>query len=96
MIWYGSFIYLCHSKYDRNIILSRFFSWYYRAYKPILEVEIDDIVMVTQNRNFFESLTQELDTLFDYTFQEEPKLKLLNSIIIQSEHCIIIYQTDPT
>ena len=37
---------------------------------------------------------QEFDTLFDYTFQEGPKLKILATIIIQSEYDISIDYTD--
>ena len=50
--------------------------------------------MATDNIIFFERLTQEFDTRFDYTFQEVSKLKLLNISIIQSKYGIIIYQTD--
>ena len=39
---------------------------------------------------------QEFETLFDYTFQEWPKLKLLNIRIIQGEYGISIDQTDHT
>ena len=41
----------------------------------------------------FERLNKYFDTLFDYTFQEGTKLKLLNTIIIQSEHDISIDKT---
>ena len=41
---------------------------------------------------FFERLMQEFDTLFDYNFQEVPKLNILNISIIQSEYGIIIDQ----
>ena len=37
---------------------------------------------------------KEYDTIFDYTFQEVPKLKLLNIIIIQIKYGISIDQTD--
>ena len=37
---------------------------------------------------------QEFDNLFDYTFQEGEKLKLLNINIIQSKYGISIDQTD--
>ena len=37
---------------------------------------------------------QYFNTLFGYTFREGPKLKIINSTIIQSEHDIIIYQKD--
>ena len=37
---------------------------------------------------------QEFDTIFEYTFQEGPKLKLLNININQSKHGIGIDQTD--
>ena len=50
--------------------------------------------METHNRICFEILLHWFDTLFDYTFQEEKKIKLLNITIIQSEHGISIYQTD--
>ena len=36
---------------------------------------------------------QEFDTIFEYTFQEVPKLKLPNINIIQSKHGISIDQT---
>ena len=61
--------------------------------KSIISVEIYYILMETQNIIFFDRLTKEFDTLFDYTFQEGPKLKLLNVTIIKSEHVIIIDQT---
>ena len=50
--------------------------------------------MVTQNIIIFERPTKDSDTLFDYNSQEGPKRKFLNITIIQSEHGIIIYQTD--
>ena len=50
--------------------------------------------MSTENIICFERLTQEIDTLFDYTFQEGSKLKLLNINIIQSKYGISIDQTD--
>ena len=37
---------------------------------------------------------QEFDTIFDYTFQKGPKLKLLNIKIIQGKYGIDIEQTD--
>ena len=37
---------------------------------------------------------KEYDTIFDYTFQEVPKLKLLNIIIIQIKYGISIDQKD--
>ena len=37
---------------------------------------------------------QEFDALFNYTFQEGPKLKILAIIIIQSKYEISIDQTD--
>ena len=50
--------------------------------------------MATYNRILFERLIQSFDTLFDYNLQEGLKLKILNINIIQSEHGIIIDQTD--
>ena len=50
--------------------------------------------METNNIICFERLTQEFDTLFDYTFQEGSKVKPLNINIIQSKYGINIYQTD--
>ena len=50
--------------------------------------------MATQHRICFERLTQEFDTLFDYSFQEGAKLKLLNITIIQSKYFISIYNID--
>ena len=41
---------------------------------------------------FFEILTQEFGTIFDYIFQEIPTLKLLNISIIQGKYVISIYQ----
>ena len=41
----------------------------------------------------FERLTQESDTIFEYTFQEGSKLKLLNINIIQGKYGINIDQT---
>ena len=52
-------------------------------YKLIFDVEIDEILMATQNRIFLEILIQVFDTLFDNTLQEGPKLKLLRINIIQ-------------
>ena len=49
--------------------------------------------MTTQNMIFFERLVKEFDTLFDYNFQEGPKLKLFNINIIQSKYGTSIYQT---
>ena len=48
--------------------------------------------MKIENGICFERLTQEFDTLFDYTFQEGLKLKLLNIHIIQGKYGISIYQ----
>ena len=50
--------------------------------------------MATENRILFERLTQEFDTLFDFTFQEGSKLKLLNINTIKSKYAISIDQTD--
>ena len=52
--------------------------------KPFLVVETDDILMETYNIICFERLMQEFDNLFDYNFQEGPKLDLLNITMIQS------------
>ena len=48
--------------------------------------------MATQNRVCFERLTQEFDTLFDYTSREVSKLNLLNVSIIHSKYDISIDQ----
>ena len=66
----------------------------YKSYKSFLSVEIDDIIMETENRICFERPTQEFDTLFDYTLQEGSKLKILNINIIQSKYVISIDQID--
>ena len=50
--------------------------------------------MAKNNRIFFEILTQEFDSLFEYNFQEGSKLKLLNIKIIQGKYGINIDQTD--
>ena len=63
------------------------------SYRIILGVEIYDTLVATQIRICFEILIQEFDTIFDYTFQEGPKLNLLNINIIQSENNISIDQT---
>ena len=42
---------------------------------------------------FLEKLIQEFETLFDYKFQKGPRLKLLNTKIIQSEYGISIDKT---
>ena len=55
------------------------FSWLYRTYNYFLVVETYDILMSTENIICFERLTQEFYTLFDYTYQEGSKLKLLNT-----------------
>ena len=44
------------------------FSWVYKNYKSFLAIEIYVILMATDNIK--KILTQEFDTLFDYTFQE--------------------------
>ena len=49
--------------------------------------------METHNQICFEIIMQELDSLFDYTSQEDKRLKLLNIDIIKSEHGISIYHT---
>ena len=63
-------------------------------YKSLLAAKTDDILTEAHNRLLFEILMQEIDTLFDYNFQEVPKLKLLNINIIQSEYGISIDQRD--
>ena len=63
------------------------------SYRIILGVEIYDTLVATQIRICFEILIQEFDTIFDYTFQEGPKLNPLNIKIIQSENNISIDQT---
>ena len=62
--------------------------------KSFLAVEIDDILMETQNMIYFEISLWEFDTLFEYIFQEVPKLKNLNINIIQIEYAISIDQTE--
>ena len=52
--------------------------------------------METHNIICFERMTKEFDTIFDYTLPKGPKLKLLNTTIIQSEHGIRIDQTNDT
>ena len=52
--------------------------------------------METDNIIYFKILTQEFDTLFEYTFQEESKLKLPNIKTIQCKYGIGIDQTDNT
>ena len=49
--------------------------------------------MATKNSICPEIMIIELDNLFDYTFQEVPKINLLNINIIQSEYVISIDQT---
>ena len=65
------------------------FLWVYNIYKSFPSVETYDILLETDNR-FLKRLTQEFDTLFDYTFQEGPKLNILNINIIQSKYGISI------
>ena len=43
------------------------FSWVYMNYKSLFYVEIDDILIATQNSILFEMSMQEFDTIFDYT-----------------------------
>ena len=50
--------------------------------------------MAAQNIIYLEITMQEFYTIFDYTFQELQKLKLLNTNIIQSKYIISIYHTD--
>ena len=66
----------------------------YKNYKSFLVVETDYTLMETENMNCFEILTQEFDTIFDYTFQEGSKIKLLNINIIQGKYGISIDQSD--
>ena len=70
------------------------FSWVYNDYKSFLAVETDDILMETDNRIWFESLAQTFDTLFNYTFQEVSKIKILYINIIQRKYGISMDQTD--
>ena len=57
-------------------------------------METYEILLATHNTIFFEILVQEFDTLFEYNFQEGPKLNLLNINIIQEKYGISIDQTD--
>ena len=50
--------------------------------------------MAKENIICFERITQEFYTLFDYTFQEGSKIKLLNINTIQGKYGISIDQTD--
>ena len=50
--------------------------------------------MATENRIFFEIIKQAFYTFFEYTLQEESKLKTLNINIIKSKYVISIDQTD--
>ena len=50
--------------------------------------------MTTDNRICFERLTQKFDTLFDYSFEEVSKLKLLNINMIKMKYGISIEQKD--
>ena len=68
------------------------FSQVYKNHKSFLAVETDDILLEKQNIIFFEVLMQYFDTIFDYTYQEIPKLNLLNINIIQSKYLISIDQ----
>ena len=70
------------------------FSLVYNNYKSLLAVETDGIIMSTENRLCFEILTQEFDTMFEYTSQTGLKLKLFNIKIIQSKYDISFDQTD--
>ena len=70
------------------------FSRVYKTYNFPLAVETDNILLATDNIFWFERLTQEFDTLFDYTLQEGSELKLLNITIIQSKYGISIDQID--
>ena len=70
------------------------FTWIYKTYKSILAKEIYYILMTTHHKVFFGRLNQYFDTLFDYSFHEVAKLKLLNITIIQSKYDIGIDQTD--
>ena len=49
--------------------------------------------METQSSIWFEIQIQWFETLFEYTFQERQKLKILNINIIQIEYGISIDQT---
>ena len=66
----------------------------YNNYKSFPSVETYGILMATKNMICFEILMQKSDTIFNYTFQKEALLNLLNINIIQSENVISIYQTD--
>ena len=52
------------SSYEHSVL-----SWVYKTYKSFLAVETYDILVATDNIIFFEIITQEFDTLFDFTFQ---------------------------
>ena len=62
------------------------FQWTYKNYKYFISVETNDIIILTATHNmiYFERPMQEFDTLFDYTFQEGPKLNLLHIKIIKN------------
>ena len=61
-------------------------AWVYNTCKSSLAVETDEILMATENIICFERITQQFDTIFDYTFQEVSKTKLINIIIIQGKY----------
>ena len=68
-------------------------SYTYKIYKLILPGEMFFILMATRDIICFKRLTKAFDTLFFYIYQQGPKLNLLNTTIIKSEHGISIDQT---
>ena len=50
-------------KFSNNAV----FDWDYKTYKPFFLVDTDNILMATKHVTFFEKMTQEFETLFDYT-----------------------------
>ena len=57
-------------------------------------MKTNETLLSTQPRSLFEHLHQELEIIFNYTYQEVSKLKLLNLIIIQIKYRIVIYHMD--
>ena len=64
----------------------------YNNQKYILTIERDDIILASQNRDSFNHLLQEFDTIFGYIFQGGHHLKLINLSAIQNDYVVKMNQ----
>lgn len=70
------------------------FTWVFDDYRSIFAVETDDVLMVTQHESCYHELRRHLDTLFEYTCQDNKMIHFLNLRIIQSVHGISVDHTE--